>query len=294
MKKLLAMAALMSLGAGFCAQGASVDAIKVSGSDVLGEKISKELATSAGNLGLNLKISMNGSRDGIDLLKKGESDVAIVAIPQGQPMPEGFVLMPYVHQIAAIVVNKVNPLEEISISQLKQIFGSSGEKVDTWEKFGLNTNSALRNIYPLTVPLKENLALELFKNECLNNSNISSNVDIRKSSADVLDIVKTTTNAIGLVGIIPPDDVKVLAVSDNSELASKQAFKPTIDNIQNGDYPINLTFYLMYKRENTKKLRPILQILLSDSIAKVIEDGGLTPSPKNFRKSYSLELDIQK
>lgn len=294
MKKLLSLYALMASVCVALTTSLIGAPIKMSGSDIIGEKIAKELSINAANVGLNLNISMNGSRDGIELVKKGESDIAIVAIPRGNPFPEGFVLMPYAHQVAAIVVNRVNPLEEISLSQLKQIFGSSGEKVDTWEKFGLNTNAALRNIYPLTVPLQENLALELFKNTCLDNANISTNVDVRKSSSDVLDVLKTTTNAIGIVGIVPSSDVKVLAVSDRTELSKKQAFKPTPENIQNGDYPIVLTFYLMYKKEKSKELRTLLQLLLSDGIAKVIEDGGLTASPKNFRKSYSLELDIQK
>ena len=268
--------------------------IRLSGSDIIGEKIEKELKASAANLGLELDVSMNGSRDGLDLLKKGQTDIAIIAIPRGQPIPEGVVMVPYAHQIAAIVVNNENPLEEVSLLQLRQIFSSQGEKVDSWEKFGLNTANIIRNIYPLSLPLSENLALELFKNTCLDNANISSNVDVRKSSADVLTIWKSTTNAIGIIGTIPPEGVKVLAVSDTLENNKRQAFRPTLENIQNGDYPIVLPFYIAYKKEKVKDLKPLLQLLLSDGIAKVIDDGGLTASPKSFRKSYSLELDIQK
>lgn len=268
--------------------------IRLSGSDIIGEKIEKELKASAANLGLELDVSMNGSRDGLDLLKKGQTDIAIIAIPRGQPMPEGVVMVPYAHQIAAIVVNNENPLEEVSLLQLRQIFSSQGEKVDSWEKFGLNTANIIRNIYPLSLPLSENLALELFKNTCLDNANISSNVDVRKSSAEVLNILKSTTNAIGIIGTIPPEGVKVLAVSDTLENNKRQAFRPTLENIQNGDYPIVLPFYIAYKKEKVKDLKPLLQLLLSDGIAKVIDDGGLTASPKSFRKSYSLELDIQK
>lgn len=268
--------------------------IRLSGSDIIGEKIEKELKASAANLGLELDVSMNGSRDGLDLLKKGQTDIAIIAIPRGQPIPEGVVMVPYAHQIAAIVVNNENPLEEVSLLQLRQIFSSQGEKVDSWEKFGLNTANIIRNIYPLSLPLSENLALELFKNTCLDNANISSNVDVRKSSAEVLNILKSTTNAIGIIGTIPPEGVKVLAVSDTLENNKRQAFRPTLENIQNGDYPIVLPFYIAYKKEKVKDLKPLLQLLLSDGIAKVIDDGGLTASPKSFRKSYSLELDIQK
>lgn len=294
MKKLLSNFILAPLAIALAAGSLSAAPIKMSGSDLIGEKIEKELKADASDIGLELDISMAGSRDGLDLLKKDQTDIAIVAIPRGQPMPEGFTLVPYAHQIAAIVVNSENPLEEVSLLQLRQIFSSQGEKVDSWEKFGLNTANIVRNIYPLTVPLSENLALELFKNTCLDNANISDNVDVRKSSADVLNILKSTTNAIGIVGIIPPEGVKALAVSDSLDGAKRQAFKPTLENIQNGDYPIVLHFYIAYKKDKLKQLKPLLQILLSDRLAKVIDDGGLTAAPKSFRKSYSLELDIQK
>lgn len=294
MKKFLSNFAPFAAMLAFVALPLSGAPIKLSGSDIIGEKIEKELEADAANLGLELDVSMNGSRDGLDLLKKGQTDIAIIAIPRGQPVPEGFVLVPYAHQIAAIVVNNENPLEEVSLLQLRQIFSSQGEKVDSWEKFGLNTANIIRNIYPLSLPLSENLALELFKNTCLDNANISSNVDVRKSSAEVLNILKSTTNAIGIIGSIPPEGVKVLAVSDTLENNKRQAFRPTLENIQNGDYPIVLPFYIAYKKEKVKDLKPLLQLLLSDGIAKVIDEGGLTASPKSFRKSYSLELDIQK
>ena len=35
-------------------------------------------------------------------------------------------------------------------------------------------------------------------------------------------------------------------------------------------------------------------MLLSDNIANSIDKGDLVSAPKNFRKSYSLELDISK
>ena len=294
MKKFLSNFAPFAAMLAFVALPLSGAPIKLSGSDIIGEKIEKELEANAANLGLELDVSMNGSRDGLDLLKKGQTDIAIIAIPRGQPIPEGFVLVPYAHQIAAIVVNNENPLEELSLLQLRQIFSSQGEKVDSWEKFGLNTANIIRNIYPLSLPLSENLALELFKNTCLDNANISSNVDVRKSSAEVLNILKSTTNAIGIIGSIPPEGVKVLAVSDTLDNNKRQAFRPTLENIQNGDYPIVLPFYIAYKKEKVKDLKPLLQILLSDRVAKVIDDGGLTAAPKSFRKSYSLELDIQK
>ena len=266
--------------------------IKIVGSDIVGEKISKEIATQADLIGAKCSIEMNGSRDGLNDVKAGRADIAIVAIPDSKSFPEGLSAVPFAHQIATIIVNSQNPIDELSFQQLRQIFGSMGEQTDTWSNLGLKNTISLRNIYALSTGFKDNIAVELFKNKCLGGENISESVNFKENSAQVIEIIKTTSNAIAIVNVAPDSpSLKTLAISQDTK---SQPFKPTSENVQNGDYPLTLPFYLVFDKKNIKNLRPILQILLSDNIAKSIDDGNLVSAPKNFRKSYSLELDISK
>ena len=267
--------------------------IKIAGSDIVGEKISKEFLEQANLVGAKCVLDMKGSRDGLRDVKNGNADIAIVAIPDAKNFPENLSVVPFAHQIATIVVNSQNPIEELSISQLRQIFGAMGEQTDKWSNLGLKNTISLRNIYALSTGFKDNIAVELFKYKCLDGGKMSDSVDFKENSAQVLEIIKTTSNAIAIVNVAPESpNVKTLAISQDS--SKTQPFKPTAENVQNGDYPLSLHFYLVYDKKNIKNLRPLLQILLSDNIAKSISDGNLVAAPKNFRKTYSLELDISK
>ncbi len=270
------------------------DSIKIVGSDIVGAKIAKEITAQSNLIGAKCVLEMNGSREGLNVLKSGNADIAIVAILDSKQFPKDLVAVPFAHQIASIVVNSQNPIEEITIPQLRQIFGATGEQTDTWSNLGLNNTISLRNIYTLSTGFLDNIAVELFKYKCLNGENMSDSVDFKENFTEVVNVINTTTNAIAIVNVAPANNpnIKALAVAYGG--AKPHPFKPTSENIQNGDYPLSLHFYLMYDKKNAKKLRPILQMLLSDNIAKRIDEGGLVSAPKNFRKSYSLELDISK
>lgn len=267
--------------------------VRIVGSDIVGDKISKEILAQSNLIGSKCVVEMNGSRDGLNHLKAGKADIAIVAILDSDQFPEGFAAVPFAHQIATIIVNSQNPIEEITIPQLRQIYGSTGEQTDTWSNLGLNNTISLRNIYALSTSFLDNIAVELFKNKCLNGENISDSVDFKENFEQVVKVIKSTTNAIAIVNVAPDNpNIKTLAVAQGG--AKPHPFKPTSENVQNGDYPLALHFYLGFDKKNIKKLRPILQMLLSDNIAKSIDKGYLVSAPKNFRKSYSLELDISK
>ena len=267
--------------------------VKIVGSDIVGEKISKEFLTQANLIGAKCTLDMKGSRDGLSDVKNGKADIAIVAIPDSKTLPENLSIVPFAHQIATIIVNSQNPIDELSISQLRQIFGAMGEQTDKWSNLGLKNTISLRNIYALSTGFKDNIAVELFKYKCLDGDKMSESVDFKENSAQVIEIIKTTSNAIAIVNVAPEtSNVKTLAISQDS--AKTQPFKPTAENVQNGDYPLSLHFYLVFDKKNIKNLRPFLQMLLSDNIAKSISDGNLLAAPKNFRKTYSLELDISK
>ncbi len=268
------------------------DPIRLVGSDVVGEKISAKISDYAKSRNIDLKINMVGTRDSIAALNAGNADIAIVALLKGQKKLEGFQYVPYTHQVAAIIVNKANPLEEISVDQLKFIFGMEGQKGELSDE----EKAPFKNILAISTNLKESLALELFKSKCLNNSNISSKVEIKESTKRVTDTVRNSGSAIGIASFDPKlPDVKVLAVLDkHQDKENSIAFKPTAENVHNGDYPMSLDFYVVYKAENTQKFKGLLQILYDEKVQEILETSGFVVSPKNFQKAFLLGLDIGK
>ena len=76
--------------------------VRIVGSDIVGDKISKEILAQSNLIGSKCVVEMNGSRDGLNDLKAGKADIAIVAILDSDQFPEGFAAVPFAHQIATI------------------------------------------------------------------------------------------------------------------------------------------------------------------------------------------------
>ena len=54
--------------------------VRIVGSDIVGDKFSKEILAQSNLIGSKCVVEMNGSRDGLNDLKAGKADIAIVAI----------------------------------------------------------------------------------------------------------------------------------------------------------------------------------------------------------------------
>ena len=272
--------------------------VRLAGSDLVAAKIGKAVDERAKERSIDLKTNMIGTRQAMMDLQKGDADIAIIAMPDGQKKLEGYQYVPYANQIAVILVNTANPIEEISTTQLRQIFGTEAvERGDSWQNYGSTIDStAIRNIVPITTSLKESLALEIFKYKCIDGANVSLKVETKDSTPILAQAVKNSSNAIGIASYDPHlEGVKVLAVSNSGKNAANIfAFKPTSENVHNGDYPLSLNFAIVFKQENAEKIKPIIQVLFDDNTINLLEKGGMMPAPRNFIRSYLLGLDIDK
>lgn len=283
--KLLGIICLFSASSQIFAQ----DTVKLMGSDLVGEKISAVLAEKLKKQGLNVSVDLSGSKAATDALKKNEADIAILALVRENDMLENYQYVPYTHQIAVVLANTANAMEEISLPQLREFFGGFSEALSKEEA------SSTKTIQPMLTSLKESLAVELFKYKCLNGENPSPKVEIKESTLKLAELIKNSVNAIGIGSFDPKaQNVKALAISDRRSDGSVFSFKPTVENVQNKDYPLTLSFYLVFKTNRTQTLKPVINLLFDDEIMELLNKGGFVCPPKNFIKSYLLGLDSKK
>ena len=112
---------------------------------------------------LDVAIKMDGTYSALESLANGSSEIAIVAMPRGRKLPDGLVALPFAYQAAVVVVNSVNPIEEITTKQLFDIYSIAAKnRAETWQQLGVK-NIGLRNIAPITTNLSDNVVVELFK-----------------------------------------------------------------------------------------------------------------------------------
>ena len=268
--------------------------VKLGGSDILAPIIEKDVLALAKNSGVKVESNMRGTYMACPDLNSGAIDVAIIACPKGRELPKDCVALPIAYQVAIVVVNSVNPIEEISTKQLYSIYSRNAEpRSETWANAGVN-DASLRNIMPLSTSFSDGLVVELFKAEALNGTNLGSWVNILKKKQDVLATVKTNNSAIGIVGKVGNTDmIKIMPVAKIGKDKS-YAYSPDTTSIYNGDYPFVLPFYVVFKKTNVKKVKPLVRILLDDKIANSLDNTDFYSSSKESRKKSIFELDLLK
>ena len=267
--------------------------IRVVGSDIAGPVIKSACEKSAKDASVKASYDLQGTYPAMPKLKNGEADLGIIAVPKGNTLPEGFMCIPILHHAAIVAVNGQNPVDEMSVKQLNGIFGKKAVRIEKWEEISKSMGH-LRGIQPMTTNFTDNLVVEIFKNTALGGDDIGGWVSVLRDKKEAVNVLGTGASVILIVGKATDSQrVKVLPISAGKE-AGDYAFKPSNETIHNGDYPLALTFYVMFKPEKADLVKPLVKAMLSDDTAASIDAGDFYSVPKNFRKRYVLELDTLK
>jgi phosphate transport system substrate-binding protein len=248
--------------------------------------------------GLDVKVDFFGTVPALAQLKQDKVLLAVVAAPDGQqPSSKDFVVVPYAYQVAYILVNADNPITEIDRDQLIGVFGVGQTDINTWSQLGLSGEWTTRSIIEETTSSDDGVVLELFKHTILAGADLNPGVLVLKSGMELVKAVADNPNILA-VGRYVPDKGKALYVSfehtSASATGSKVSFAPTVENVYNGDYPLRLPFYIVYKPANKDKVRQLVLELLSEEFAGHLKAQHFMPVPDTVRKRSVLELDNPK
>ncbi len=272
-------------------QLAYAEEIRMAASDLLAEFITPHLKAFAEENDLHLTIDDIGSLPAMDRLRANEIDLAVVAFPESAEVPrEEFSVFPLAYSTAVLVVNNGNPINELSLSRLGGIFGSSEEfNFNTWGELG-TSGWRTRNIKPLAGPAEGSISLELFRHSVLSGRALKSSVAMLRDS-EIEDAITRDIASIGILSALPEkSNLKVLMLSGGQ---GDPAFSPTSENIYLGDYPIRLPFYIAFNPRDEGKVKPILRALLSAEISESLNKNDLFALPETARNRMLVELDFR-
>lgn len=277
----------------FLTFSAQADEIRIAASDLLADYIKAPLVAYGEKNETTFNINKIGSLPALDRLRSDEIDLAIIAVPEGTEVPrDEFSVYPFAYDVAVVIVNESNPIDEISLSRLGGIFGSNEEfSFNTWGDLGLSGWGS-RNIKPLSGTSDESIALELFKFSVFKGGGMKPGVAMVKSN-EVADLVSDDAASIAILSQMPEGgNVKVLMVSTDESMDAP-AFGPTDDNVHYGDYPIRLAFYIAYSKRDEDKLREIVRLLLEDDVAESLRENHLLALPDTVRRKLLIDLDLE-
>lgn len=232
-----------------------------------------------------ISVSGGGSGVGIAQLIAGDVDIANASRPMKDKEIEAARQHghnPVQHVVGydgiAIFVHKDNPLQSLTIEQLRDIFGDGG-KFDSWKDLGLDFGSDDANTIVLASRQNNSGTYECFREHVLGeNGRFKTRCNNLNSSKDVVDFCAKTKSAIGYSGLAyATPQVRIVPI------AAKQgspAVTPMIETVLDNSYPIARPLFMYTIGEAKGDIAAYLDWIKGDAGQKVLLAKGYVPLRK--------------
>lgn len=175
----------------------------------------------------------------------------------------------------SVYVNESNPLKEITLDQLHQIFTGH---VKNWKELGGPDA-------PITIYSRENSSgtYEFFKEHVLHGDDFASSAQTMPGTAAIIQAVGRDQGGIGYGGAAYGSGVKHLSVKKDTD---SPAVEPTEENVENQSYPIWRYLYVYVNPALDKgDIAAYLDWIRSDDGQKIVKDVGYYPLPAKLRSN---------
>jgi phosphate transport system substrate-binding protein len=177
----------------------------------------------------------------------------------------------------AVYVHKQNPMDQITLDQLAEIYAEGG-KITKWSELGVKMPPGSDEI--IRVSRQSNSGTYFYFREAILGKGRDFKLGSRdmQGSKDVVELVSKTPGAIGYSGMgyaIP--EVKTLRVAKK---AGDQAYPPTVETTLNHTYPVARPLFMYTLGEPAGATRKYIDWILSEAGQKIVLQSGYVPLPK--------------
>ncbi len=235
---------------------------------------------------VSVEVSGGGSGTGIAALINGTVDIANCSrrlepgeIDQAKKKHAGVEPREFMvgYDALSVYVSKSNPLEEISLEQLADIYGEGG-KVTKWSQLGATMPSGADEI--IRVSRQSNSGTYAYFREAILGKGRDFKLGSRdmQGSKDVVELVARTPGAIGYSGMgYHTPDVKMLRVAKK---AGDTAYAANVENTLSHVYPIARPLFMYTLGEPKGAVKKYMEWVHSDTGQKIVAQNGYVPLPK--------------
>ncbi len=236
-----------------------------------------------------VEVSGGGSGQGIAALVKGTIDIAncsrnlkpeeaAEARASTGKDPMEFVVG---YDALAIFVHRDNPLEEITIGRLAQIYEVGGS-LSLWSQLGARIPAGRERIVRVNRQSSSG-TYEFFRDHVLDKRDFQLGSLDMNGSKEVVELIASTPGAIGYSGMaFATPDVKVLRVRAAEGTAS---YAPTIENVLSKRYPISRSLLIYTLGEPGPTVKKYIDWLRSSDGQQIVADAGYVPLAVNGKVS---------
>lgn len=237
-------------------------------------KISIEV--SGGGSGVGIAALINGTASVANASRKLEPEEAEKAKKATGKEPKEFMVG---YDGLAIYVNKQNPLDEISIEDLSEIYKEGG-KINKWSELGVKSIPGAKSDDIVRVSRQNNSGTYHYFREVVigHKSDYKAGSLDMNGSKDVVELVAKTPGAIGYSGLgYATPDVKIVKVSKKK---GEPAITPSIATVLDKTYPISRPLFMYTPGEPSPAVHKYLDWIMSDAGQKIVEHTGYVPLTK--------------
>lgn len=271
------------------------EVVDVKGSDTL-LRLVQTWAETFNSTRVEVIVTGGGSGTGIAAMINGQIDIADASrqIKQSEiDEANGKGINPLEFKVAmdgiALVINKKSHgITELSLEQIAGIYNGTYRK---WSDVGGTSNDAI----VLYGRQPNSGTYVYFQEEVLDTpqggADYHESMQQMNGNAQIVDSVIQDENGIGYVGVSyalnREDDLTVLNVKEE---ANGTSYKPTNENIANGNYSISRFMYQYTNGAPSGAVADFLAYELSDAGQKVCEDVDYIPLPQVIRDEMRAQL----
>jgi ABC-type phosphate transport system substrate-binding protein len=259
---------------------AGAQAVRVQASDIIVDPVKGILDACPSP---KVTVSFEGSVNALAALREGRADLAIIAVPDGQPLPADLVCKPLVFDVATVVVNDSNPLTEINLRTLAMVLARSSASSDKWGVLGLKDPWASRSITVYLPDASNGITLPLLRSMTVISGKFSDSAGVWTTKDQMEHIVREQPSSIVVMrGNNVPGGGRALGIS-LKDGKDQFAYRPTQDSVFYGDYPLRLPFYIAVRKDAPQPVLDLEKVLLSDASATLFDAAGFVPVPVSER-----------
>jgi len=231
---------------------------------------------SGGGSGIGVAALINGTCDVANSSRKLEAEELEKAKAKHGHEPKEFLVG---YDALAIYVHPSNPINEITMEQLGEIYREGG-KIDKWSQLSVQ----VPNDDIVRVSRQNNSGTYHYFREMVVGKKSDFKLGSRdmNGSKDVVALVERTPSAIGYSGLgYRTDKVKVLKVSKK---AGEKSVEPSIATTWDNTYPIARPMFMYTPGQPPGHVDHYIGWILTDVGQKIVEDTGYVPLKKEQRK----------
>jgi len=257
--------------------------IQVKGSDTM-VNVAQAWAEEYKNVepSVEIEVSGGGSGVGIAALTRGAIDIATASRTMKPDEREqakkntGKEPTEYIvgYDALAVYVHKDNPLQEISLQQLSDIYEETGP-VTKWSQLGVVIPVGKDKIIRISRQSSSG-TYEFFREAVLKKRDFKLGSLDMNGSKEVVELVGNTKSSIGYSGMgYANSTVKMLKVAVAPGLP---ASPPTVENTQSKTYPLARSLQIYTLGEPSGAVKKYIGWIMSDAGQKILRECGYVPT----------------